>query len=343
MSERKRVVRVGMIGCGSIFKRHAEAVSLNRERIKLVALCDIDEKRVCSYAAEFDVRGFTDYLQMLEEMRGKMDLVAVTSPNQFHFDQTIASLRRGYNVLVEKPVDTSSKRAIKISDEAHKLGRKAFAVLQVRYHKSIDAVHEALSQGLIGRVRSVSLVQRWQRPEEFFNSWRSEANAHSRILYDVGIHYLDIVQLMFGLPEVKSTHIFSNKHTKLKFEDTVFSILRFPSGASGSIEITVAAEPRNIECSLSIMGSGGYIKLGGKALEKIESALFSFPQDEESWEKIISSKMSGESGPWPQVLVGSAPNHPILYREMIEGRGIPISEAVNSIKFIEAIYRKVGI
>ena len=37
---------------------------------------------------------------------------------------------------------------------------------------------------------------------------------------------------------------------------------------------------------------------------------------------------------------GSCPNHPTLYREIIEGRGINIDQEINSVRFIEDIYEK---
>lgn len=335
-----RKFKVGVIGCGAIFRRHLEAVTLNGDKYELVAICDVDPKRVSLYRDELGVKGFTDYRRMLKELKGEINFVVITSPNAYHFEQAMAALRLGCDVLVEKPVDLISERATKIANEARRLKRKAYAVLQVRYNKALAILKDGLKRGVIGKVRSVSLTQRWQRPEEFFNSWRSDPQTAGRILYDVGIHYLDVVQWLFGLPEVKVSCTFNNKHTKVAFEDTVFAILRFPSGASGSLEVTIAAEPRNLECSLSVMGSEGYIKIGGKALDKIESAQFTSSLKEDFWEKIVKKHGNGADSASYGPLAGSAPNHPILYREIAMGRGIPVSEAINSIRFIEDIYKR---
>ena len=201
-------------------------------------------------------------------------------------------------------------------------------------------VKEALGNNLLGDIRSVTLTQRWQRPESYFDSWRADINVGGRTLYEVGIHYMDIIQLLFGLPEVKSSATFNNKHKYVEFEDTVFSILQFPSGASGSLEVTIASEPSNLECTLSVMGSEGYIEVGGRALDKIERAMFLNQIFEDKWNKLVGKFGKSLEPNSYGTHAGSCPNHPTLYAEIAKGKGIDISEAINSIKFIERVYDK---
>lgn len=332
--------RVGIIGCGTIFDRHIEAIHANNENFKLVALCDIDERKLEHRSKEHDVAGFTDHKEMLKKMRGRLDLIVIATPNSLHFEHATNSLAAGMNILVEKPIDFRHERVEKISKLAKKRGKKAWAVLQVRYNPTVGMIREALSKGYLGDIRSISLTQRWQRPESYFDSWRADINVGGRTLYEVGIHYLDIIQLLFGLPKVKCSVTFNNKHKHVKFEDTVFSILQFPSGASGSLEVTIASEPSNLECSLSIMGSEGFIKVGGRALDAIDRAMFANKIFEGKWHDL--SKKYGDSlePNFYGTHAGSCPNHPTLYAEIAAGRGIAIGEAINSIKFIERVYEK---
>jgi predicted dehydrogenase len=330
--------KVGIIGCGNIFARHLEAINLNNKQFKLVSICDIDPIRLNICSAENKVPGFLDYKEMLQKMGDKLNFVVIATPNSFHFEQAIDSLKAGKDILVEKPIDFLSSRALKIDKEAFIHKKNAYSVLQVRYNPTLNLVIKALNDDYLGKIKSVSLIQRWQRPEQYFDSWRSDIKIGGRTLYEVGIHYLDIMQWLFGLPEVKASASFSNKHTNIVFEDTVFAILKFPSGASGSIEVTIAAEPTNLECSLSILGSEGHIKIGGKALDKIETALFSNVLNGEQWNEIVRKADNSLSPNSYGAYSGSCPNHPTLYREIAAGRGISLREAANSIKFIESIY-----
>lgn len=332
--------RVGIIGCGIIFDKHIDAIKNNIENFELVAICDIDPKKVEIRSKEYGVKGFENYIEMLSAMQGEMNLVVITTPNSFHYQMAIDSLKCGYDILVEKPIDFLSSRAAEIVDLAKKLDRKAYAVLQVRYNPTVKIVKNAIDNNFIGDIRSVSLIQRWQRPSSYFDSWRADEKIGGRTLYEVGIHYLDIVQILFGVPEVKATATFNNKHKNVKFEDTIFSILKFKNGASGSLEVTIASEPQNLECSLSIMGSDGYIKIGGKALDKIDRAMFGNIEYEKKWEEMTKEMDASIEPNSYGTHQGSCPNHPTLYREISNGNGITLDNAINSILFIEEVYNK---
>lgn len=332
--------RVGIIGCGWIFDKHIEAIKTNSDHFELVCLCDIDPKKLEIRAKEYGVPGFTDYKKMLKEMKGVVDFISIATPNSIHYQQAMDALDSGCDVLIEKPIDFMDKRVEEISTHAKKIGRKAYAVLQVRYNPTVNMVREALELGYLGDIRSVSLIQRWQRPESYFDSWRADLKVGGRTLYEVGIHYLDIVQLLFGLPKVIASASFNNKHKNVKFEDTVYSIFQFPSGASGSCEVTIASEPCNLECSISILGSEGFIKIAGRALDEVEKAMFLNNVFEKKWEHLKDKHGEAIKPISYGTHSGSCPNHPTLYAEIGKGTGIVISEAINSIKFIERIYNK---
>lgn len=331
---------VGVVGCGNIFPRHLEAIYDNKNKFELVAVTDIDPFKVDVRSKELNIPGFTDYKEMFKKMGNKMNLIALCTPNSFHYEQAMWALDSGYNILVEKPIAFEASAVKKIAQEAKKHELEAYAVLQVRYNPTIELLKKLLRKDIVGDIRSVSLIQRWQRPESYFESWRADINVGGRTLYEVGIHYMDIMQLLFGVPDVKATATFSNKHKNIPFEDTVFSILKFPSGASGSLEVTIASEPKNLECSLSVMGSRGYIKIGGKALDSVEIAEFSSPTLKQMWEE-EEKKVGLSLDPNSYGLYsGSCPNHPTLYKEIAQGRGIDISESIDVVKFIEDVYNK---
>lgn len=336
----KNKIRVGIIGCGMIFDRHIEAIKLNKKHFELVSICDIDEKILKDKSLLYKIPGFLDYVDMLNGMKGKMDLVSICTPNSYHYQQALDSLEHGFDILVEKPIDFKSVRVEEIVVKAKRLNKNAYAVLQVRFNPAIVALRNALKQKLIGEIRSVSLIQRWQRPSTYFDSWRADIKIGGRTLYEVGIHYLDIVQLLFGIPDVLASATFNNKHSNVRFEDTIFALLDFNKKFSGSVEVTIAAEPSNLECSLSVMANKGYIKIGGRALDQIDNALFLSPVNKERWLKILTKTGKSLDPNSYGTHVGSCPNHPMIYKEISGGRGIRLDEAVNSIKFIESIYDK---
>lgn len=321
---------IGIIGCGNIFKRHMEAITLSNCRLS--AMCDIDEEKPKLY----DVPFFKDYREMIR--LGCFDTTVIATPNNLHYQQAIYCLKHGVDVIIEKPVSLKSDEVLEISELAKSLGRKAYAVLQVRHNPTVIALRTALKDKLFGDIKSVSLVQRWQRPESYYDKWYGNESISGGVLYEVGIHYLDIMCWLFGIPEVLSAYKFKNKGKD--FFDTVYSIVQFENGASGSVEVSISAEPKNLECSLSVIGTNGYIKIGGKALDLVESAEFNNEDSKRTWEGIVTKINNSVEPNSYGTYVGSCPNHPKVYMDIISGNGLLVSETVPVIKFIENIYEK---
>jgi UDP-N-acetyl-2-amino-2-deoxyglucuronate dehydrogenase len=332
--------KVGIIGCGHILVRHLESIAQNPNEFELVALCDNNKETLDKVTKENNVPGFLDYEEMLKEMNGKMDFVTIATPNHLHYPMAMKAMEMGYDVLVEKPVAFEAERVMEISKKAEELGRKAYCVLQVRYNPTVKMMERALEMKLLGDIRSVCFIQRWQRPIGYFKDWRGILEEGGRSLYEYAIHYLDIVQRSFGIPEVRSTDSFNHKHMDIPFEDTSYSIVQYPNKASGSIEVNVAVEPSNLECSIAIMGSKGYLKISGNALDIVDTAKFETEELQKQWDEIQSTSGESLSPNSYGTHVGSCPNHPILYKEIAAGNGFPISDAAASIEFIQKIYLK---
>lgn len=339
----KKKYRVGIIGCGAILPRHIEAIQSNSDHFEIVAVCDIKKERVNKASKEHNVPGFTDYKEMLEKMKGKMNLVTVATPNSLHYPMAIDSLNSGFDVLIEKPIDFKKKQIFKIHVLAEQLGQKAYAVLQVRYNPTVSMLKEALDNNLIGDIRSVSFIQRWQRPFSYFEGWRGQNEVGGGTLYECAIHYLDVIYTLFDVPTVLSSSTFSTKHMHVDIEDTIYAIVQYPNGAPGSIEVTISSEPQNLECSLSILGSTGFIKIGGKALDQVDQALFEDTSSEKKWKKLVDKYGESIVPNSYGTHVGSCPNHPTIYSEIAAGRGISVEEAIHSIRFIQDIYSADGV
>lgn len=328
--------KVGIIGCGAILPRHLESIN-NNDEFELVALCDIQKNLVESIAKKQNVEYYTDYKKMIDS--NTVNFVVVASPNSLHFEHTIYSLENGCDVLVEKPVSFYKKDVEKIIEVSKKNNRTSYCVLQVRLNPTVSLLKEVIDSNLLGSVRAVNFVQRWQRPYEYFTGWRSIPNVGGGTLYEVGIHYLDVLQKLFGQPKVHSSKVYSTKHTNVDIEDTIYSIFDF-GDFGGTCEVTISAEPHNLECSLSVIGSNGFMKIGGKALNIIESANFLSHGCQYEFERIKKKyPISNEPNNYGSYQ-GSCPNHPYVYQNL---NLFEMHETLNVINLIEDIYDKSGI
>jgi len=329
--------KVGIIGCGGIFPRHIEAIEANPD-FELISVCDIQKSLVKSLGKRYNVPFYTDYKKMV--LVEDLNFVVIATPNSLHKEQAIFSLEKKCSVLIEKPVTFNIEDLNEILEVSKKEKQKAYCVLQVRLNPTVSLTKEILNRNLLGIIRGFSFTQRWQRPLEYFSGWRGEPNVGGGILYETGVHYLDILQHLIGNPkEVLSTKTYTTKHKEGVIEDTVYSLVDY-GDFGGTIESTIASEPHNIESSITLMGSNGYIKIGGKALNIIESANFlsygSTTQYENLLKQYSYSKDPNSYGSYQ----GSCPNHPEVYRNLDK---FNLEETSNVITLIEEIYEKANV
>ena len=56
----------------------------------------------------------------------------------------------------------------------------------------------------------------------------------------------------------------------IEAEDTGVAVMKFRSGALGSLQVTMLTYPKNLEGSITILGEQGSVKIGGTAVNKVE-------------------------------------------------------------------------
>lgn len=328
--------KVGIIGCGKIFPRHIEAIEQNAN-YRLVGACDTDEKVLNDIASKHQVKTFKDYRVMLAD--SDMNFVVVSSPNSLHFEQALYALNSGCNVLIEKPATLNPQHLRLLRSAADTNKQKVYTVLQVRLNSCIQNLKSVIEAGLLGEIRGLGLIQRWQRPKEYFYDWRGNPFIGGGILHECGIHYLDILCHVFGKPKVSAAKKYNTKHKGIKIEDTVYSILDF-GNYGATVEVTISSEPRNIECSLSVLSENGFIKLGGKAMNVIEEARFVSEEVAKSVMKVFEGNSQIGIPNSYGSYAGSCPNHPELYRKIDK---FELSETSMVLELIDSIYAKCGV
>ena len=102
------------------------------------------------------------------------------------------------------------------------------------------------------------------------------------VLSNQASHHIDMLEWMMG--DVESVYaISSTRLVNIEAEDTAVVSLKFLNGALGVIEATSATRPKDLEGSISILGEGGSVEIGGFAMNEIKTWQFceKKPEDEE--------------------------------------------------------------
>ena len=264
-----KAINFAVVGCGRIGNRHAEHILNNG---KLVAICDIDEKKSIELSKKTGAKAFTDIIKMLSDKSLEIDVLSVCTPNGLHAKHSILGLNNGCHVLCEKPMAINVQDCGEMIKASEKNNKRLFAIKQNRFNPPVAAVKQIIDEDRLGQIQSVQLSCFWNRnPAYYENSWKGSLDLDGGTLYTQFSHFVDLLYWLVG--DVKEASGFSANYQHegiTEFEDAGVVALRFYSGAIGTINYTVNAHDQNMEGSLTIFGSKGTVKIGGQYLNELE-------------------------------------------------------------------------
>lgn len=195
-------VPVIVSGCGAITKFfYASALAFLEEKrvVRVAAVCDPHEPNRAGIAARFP---HAKSVARFEDVPFAADsLVVVASPPRLHAAQSIFALKNGCGVLCEKPMAASLADAEAMADAANRTGRPLAVGLYRRFFRATQVIKEICTQGTLGQPVSFEVEEggafRWEAASDSF--FRREATPGG-VLYDTGVHTLDLLLWWFGEP-----------------------------------------------------------------------------------------------------------------------------------------------
>ena len=100
-------ITVALAGLGSRGKdTYAKAAKIHPDKIEIVAIADVNPKKVEMVAEEYHIpkdRCYTSAEEMLKEEK-LADVMFITTQDRQHVAQAIPALKKGYHLLLEKPI-----------------------------------------------------------------------------------------------------------------------------------------------------------------------------------------------------------------------------------------------
>ncbi|MDE2141111.1 MAG: Gfo/Idh/MocA family oxidoreductase [Elusimicrobia bacterium] len=267
---KKNIVHVAIIGCGRISGHHCRSIA-ETPGVELVAVCDLVAEKANVYRDQFGAKAYVDYHRMLAE-NPQIDTVAIVTPSGMHYEHALDVIGRyRKNIIVEKPTFMRSSQVKEVYAKAAEAGVKIFAVFQNRHNKAVRRVLRGLSEGELGKLRSVAVRVRWCRPQRYYDMapWRGTFAMDGGCLTNQGIHHIDLLRKMGGeVSRVCGVH--KTLGANIEVEDTATAAIEFKSGAVGALEITTAARPIDYEASLSLVCENGLAQIGGIAVNELQ-------------------------------------------------------------------------
>jgi predicted dehydrogenase len=241
------------------------------DRYELIAgVLSSDPGRAIDNAKEIGLhedRGYSSVSQMLDAEKQKedgADVVAIMTPNDSHFEYTMAALDHGFDVICDKPMTNSLEEAQTLHDKVVRSKRIFCLTHNYTGYPMTRQARAMVSSGELGTVRLVQVeyVQGGKADESKSDlragtrSWKFDParSGPSLVMGDIGTHAHNLLRFISCL---EVTEVCADRGAIVpgrKVDDYAGALLRLENGARGCFWVTQAAA--GVENSLKIRVSG---------------------------------------------------------------------------------------
>lgn len=328
-----RKLNIAVVGCGRISENHLKSIQEHSHEFNLVAVCDNNSERLEFAKSKYAVPGYSDFAQMLKNE--KLDMVSICTPSGLHSAQAVLAAKSGIHVISEKPMATKYRDGVEMVRACDEAGVRLFVVKQNRRNLTLQLLKRAVEENRFGNIKMVHLNVFWTRPQSYYdqgNGWRGTWEFDGGAFMNQASHYVDLVEWLIG--PVEQVQAMMSTTRAIEAEDTGVLNIKWRNGALGSMAVTMLTYPKNLEGSITILGESGSVKVGGVAVNEIQTWDFSDQRDYDIDVKKANYETTSVYGF----------GHPLYYKNVIDvmrGNAVPETdgrEGLKSLEFITAAY-----
>ena len=234
-------MKVAITGTGFMGGVHAEALKRLRG-VEVIGIQGSSAEKSRAAAEQLEIpKAYENWEELIAD--DEVDAVHITTPNRFHFPQTVDALRAGKHVMCEKPLAMTTAESSELVRLANASGKVCGVNYNIRFYPiNIEAKQRVLA-GDLGSIHSIvgSYQQDWLLYDTDYN-WRvlAEEQGALRAIADIGTHWIDLVQ---NIARQKIVEVFADLHT-------IHPVRKRPTGEvetfSGKLADAEATEPVDI-------------------------------------------------------------------------------------------------
>lgn len=314
-SDRRKVTRVGMIGSGFMARMHSAAYGLlpacfgpEAPRVELVRIAGSSPERAETAAREL---GWKEWARTWEEvaLADDIDVVDIVVPNTAHRNMSLAALKAGKRVICEKPLATSYADALEMAQAVPDVPGAAGVCFSYRTWPLVETARRMIDDGDIGEIysyRGYMLHDHSLNPDAPW-SWRlSKQVAGAGAIGDIGSHCFDLARYLCGdiaavMAETRTVipERLDPKGTAhpVDVDDEAAILLRFASGARGTIEVSWMAAGTKMDLGFEVRGSKGALNFAWSRNNELRYYDHRDPEDRQGFRTLVlSGGMSSVDG-----------------------------------------------
>lgn len=273
------IYKVGIIGFGFIGKVHYYAYENIKHyypdapfRVKVLGVCTSKEetsrKVKETYGIEFTT---TDYRKLIENP--EIEIVDISSPNVYHYQQLLYAIKNKKHIYCEKPIVSTLEEAIKIENELKNYNRIHQVTFHNRFIPATIKTKELIESGFLGSptVFRIAYYHSGSVEKEKPIGWKQEKGAG--VLLDLGSHIIDLIYWFLGeFDEVIGNDVIlyperpavNGRMVKVEVEDHIVINAKMKNNAVGVIEASKIATGTMDELKYEIYGTKGAIRFSSE-------------------------------------------------------------------------------
>lgn len=216
-------IRVALAGLGSRGKdAYAPTAKRFPEKMEIVAIADIDPAKVAEVAGEYGIPAemcFSSAEEMIAHEK-LADVMFISTQDRQHVGQAIPALRKGYHLLLEKPISPDLDECREIVRVARECDRKVIVCHVLRYTPMYSTLKDMIDSGIIGDIVSVMSLENvgwWHQAHSFVRgNWRNSETTSPMILQKC-CHDMDLLLWLTGktcqsVSSFGSTYLFKEEN-----------------------------------------------------------------------------------------------------------------------------------
>jgi predicted dehydrogenase len=300
------VVGLGLIGTGFMGKAHALAYGAARAvfgdvpAVRMACLCDAEPARARAFADQFGFAAATsDWRAVIADPA--VDLVSITTPNALHRDMALAAIAAGKAVHCEKPLALTLPDAQAMAKAADAAGVATLVGYNYVHNPAFTHACRLIAEGVIGKpVHFRGWVDEdYQADGDLAWTWRARrADAGLGALGDLGCHLVSMAVALMGpiaslIADTQIVHATrpmpdGSGDAAVENEDTASAILRFASGAQGTLCTSRVAWGRKNRLDWEVHGTRGTLLFSQERLNELQLYVNEGPAARQGFRTILT-------------------------------------------------------
>ncbi|MFA5413185.1 MAG: Gfo/Idh/MocA family oxidoreductase [Patescibacteria group bacterium] len=338
-------IKVAVIGFGKRGKTHLQNY-LKINGVRVVAICDV-KKCVTTHQ---NIVYYRDYKKMID--LEKPDVVSICVPTSEHYPIALHCLKKGINVLCEKPITLTLTQAERLLSVV----RKNKLVMQVGYHLKFDNLIIKLKSIIDSRELGKILMIKARQSHDWgglkpFGWLLNKLKSGGGTIIDNASHYLNLFEYLLG--DIDEIHAFANNLSFGKaVEDNAIITVKFRKYILGEIETSwLDSSGRNNQ--LLVYGDKAVAEYRETNAERILE-IKRYRQDKDEWNRLVREdiylpkgiEQLGKKDCFPageKFLFESTENMLRLFIGLLEEkkqRG-ELKRAIRTLKLVQSAYKSI--